>query len=470
MSDDDFEDDDTLDVDLDDDDSFDDFEGQEQTLGDLWRNNPAIKAGVIVGAGLLVLVSFFMFGGGGSSEPPAESFVAPGADVAGTPGSEQVSPNYREAVEEQNETIAEEAKQTGGSAIPTPIDPPVSKVPLLSEPEKKEDPLQRWRKLQEERLEREIERKKEAQAAAPPPQAAPVQDPAATVDQEQVIADLAGAMADQMQAVLENRSQPSVQSVTINSKEYLKRMQEEASGIDATGRQGNTGANAANNNPEARPEPKILFPAGQIAYAQLLIEANTDVPGPVLAQIHSGPLKGNRILGTFQEQNELLTLRFNTVVIDGKSQSIDAIALDPNTSLGGMATEVDHRYFKRILLPMAADFVEGAARAISDSGRTNVTIQGETVTESTNDTTTEEEIASGIEEAGDSMSNIIEQIAANTRVMVRIAAGTPMGVLFMSPVIEQNADANQSNTGRTATPFNRPTPGSRPVSLPNLNN
>jgi len=47
---------------------FEDFEGGGATLGDMWRNNPLVKIGVIAGGLITVIGAVILFGG--SSEPP----------------------------------------------------------------------------------------------------------------------------------------------------------------------------------------------------------------------------------------------------------------------------------------------------------------------------------------------------------------------------------------------------------------
>jgi intracellular multiplication protein IcmE len=165
-----------------------------------------------------------------------------------------------------------------------------------------------------------------------------------------------------------------------------------------------------------------------------LIEANTDAPGPVMAQIASGPLRGSRVLGSFQSSEEYITLNFTQVVIDGINYPVEAVAIDPNTTLPGMVTEIDRRYLKRIVLPMAAEFISGLTKAISDSGTTTVVIEGGGIAQSTADKNSRQEVASGISAAGDELADILEDEADRTRPMLRIASGTPIGILFLSPV------------------------------------
>lgn len=217
--------------------------------------------------------------------------------------------------------------------------------------------------------------------------------------------------------------------MTITSPDILEPAEEESEQAGTAGDGGDT----ANGGIEEVPEI-IVVPAGEIAYAQIITEANSDIPGPVLGQIISGPLSGSRVLGDFSVENDLISLRFNTVVVDGISYQIDTIALDPATTLPGMATDVDHRYLRRVLLPTAAAFIEGAAEAITDTGRTNVSVSGDVVAEETEGTDSREQIASGIEEASSQLSEIIEEMNENVEPLIIIRAGTPMGLLFIEPM------------------------------------
>ena len=406
---------DDLDDDMSLDDSFDDFEKKDRTLGDLWRDNPLFKIGSIAGGAVLIFLVISMLGG--DNTPVEQSYVGAAPDIKATPGDEVVSPKYKEAIEEQNEAEIERAFQEGDSALPVPIEPPVGIVSLPDEEEEVEDPLQRWRRLQEERLEREIQQR-ETEVIP--------EDNSGDVERQEAISQLAETMAQQMSSILESQSEVNLSSLTLTGPDFLsqleQQMEEEAAEL------------AAEGEVSDETSSEVLLPAGEILYAQLLTEANTDAPGPVLAEIMSGPLKGNRILGTFEEQNELLTLSFDTIVYEEESLTIDAVALDPETTLPGMATEVDHRYFQRIVLPAAAAFVEGMASAISESGLTTVTVEGDTVAEETEDTDTEQEVAAGVEEAGQEIGEILDDLADDVEVLVRIEAGTPIGVLFLEPV------------------------------------
>lgn len=394
--------------------NFDDFEKKPGTLGSLWRENPGFKVGIIVVAAVVVFGAIFMMGG--SKKPVDQSFVPAGSEVSSPPSTEASSPAYIDAVQEENQTRYEEAVRTGSSSLPTPINPPVGRLTMPDEEGNTEDPLQRWRKLQEERLERELQK---TQSVKP--------EYADEEKRQKAVQALSALMTQQMQAILESKNEEKkggYKSLTsISWLDDLKEKEEQKAQQEA--------AAAA---PVIQSEDVILQPAGKVIYAQLLTEANSDVPGPVLAQIMAGPLAGSRVLGSFEVNDEYLTLTFNTVVVDDESLDMSGVALDPDTTLPGMATDVDHHYLKRVILPMAAAFVEGAASAISESGRTTVSIQGETVAESTEPADNKQEIASGIDEAGQKLGEIFDDMADETEVTVRIESGTPIGILFLEPV------------------------------------
>ncbi len=417
---------DDLDDDLSIDDSFDDFEKKEGggTLGDLWRDNALFKIGVIAGAGIFLFVLISFLGGGDDELAPSSVGAAP--EVTSTPGSEGASEVYREAVREINEATIEEAFETGTSAIPVPIEPAPGIVTLPDQEEEAEDPLQRWRRLQEERLEKELQQRETA---------VPV-DTGADAARSEAISALAEAMSQQMQSILQTQNEITVSQTNMTDSDFLETMrQKQLEEAGLIGEDGEFIGDGEFEEGELAGEPEVLFPAGEIVYAQLLTEANTDAPGPILGEIMSGPLKGNRILGSFEPQDSYLTLNFDTIVIDGEALTIDAVALDVDTTLPALATEVDRRYFKRIFLPAAAAFIEGFAEAVAESGRTTITIEGQTVAEEEEEASDEQEIASGIEEVGTELGEILDEMAEDTEVLIRVESGTPFGLLFVEPVL-----------------------------------
>ncbi len=434
---------DDLDLDLDlDDTGFDEFAEKEQTdntLLHLWHNNPLFKVGAIA-VGVILFI-FIIVKLSAKDEPAARSKVQKAPEIQSTPGGEGSSQAYIEALVDENTSRYEQALTQGGSSIPTPINAGDDLLSLGGEDAgDQEDPLQRWRRLQQERL-------ANANAAAEELEELDLGPTAEELAQRrQAIEALASTMGEQMSAILDNKSEVNVDNMSLTPIQFLEDLKEsqELAAQEALEQE---------NGDEDGDEATItVVHAGEIAYAKLLIEANSDVQGPVLALLLSGPLKGEKVLGSFEVQDEYLTLNFDTVVIDGESHEIEAVALDPDTTLPGMATDVDHHYLARIVLPMASSFIEGAASAIAETGLTTITIEGDTVTSEQAESDNEQEIAAGIDEAGSELSSIIDEMTDDLETTVIIRTGTPMGLLFTSPVslpisstLAQKIDNKQSN-------------------------
>lgn len=74
-----------------------------------------------------------------------------GVSVTAPPGTDAASPAYIAAVESRNEAELEHALRTGGSTLPVPVETPSERLQLPRKSDKAEDPLHRWRRLQEEK-------------------------------------------------------------------------------------------------------------------------------------------------------------------------------------------------------------------------------------------------------------------------------------------------------------------------------
>ena len=403
---------------------FDEFV-QKSSPGDALRNSAAAKIGVVV-VGLVVVVGAMWFFCQKEPETP-DSMLPLASEVSSPPGAAEASPAYVAAVEEKNEEELDKALRTGGSTIPVPVESPTDRLQLPEEQSESEDPLHRWRRMQEERVIRSAEQDDEV-------------EPVTVLDSEQqneAMKKMAEAMSKQMQSILGTRTQ------RINFT-YMSLVDSSSGGAGGGAAASGPGQDGEFDGEVEEEEPAVIIPAGEIEYGQLIIEANSDVPGPVLALLVSGPLKGAKLIGTFTVQNDYLTLRFDTLVYEGQDIGISAIALDPETTLPGMATEVDHRYLQRILLPAAAAFVEGFSEAIAQTDATSITIDtggsGTTTTATDQDLGTKEEVALGVKEAGEEVRDIIDEMADDVQVLVKIHAGTPIGVLFTAAVTEDAED------------------------------
>ncbi len=446
--------DDDIDDNFDDDFSdggFDDFNNEGNSLGDIWRNNPLVKIGAIL-LGVAILIGGIMLFGG-TNEGLNVSQVGTPKDVNEAPGTNEVSETIRQAIEETNTNRVEEAQRTGTSALPMPVEAPKGMIAVQEADAPEEDPLERWRRMQEQRIQQ--------QQIAPQeqPQDLPAPEPVDTVTP--AINALGEVMAEQMQSILSNQKVNTTQSTNITSMGYLDNIaaQEEAALQQQIAL--NNEAQLLNSNSTALNQENIILPAGTIEYAQIITAVSTDAPGPVLAEVVTGPLKGARAIGSFNANYNYLTLEFNTFVVEGVGFRTSAVAIDPDTTLPGVVTNIDRRYFSRIILPAAAEFVEGFSDALADSGRTTVTINSDgttTQTTDSNDLDTEEAVAQGIEEAGSQVSDALVERGDQIQPLLEIAAGTPVGLLFVEPVIAnpeviQETGIQEPSTG-TSLPIN----------------
>ena len=426
---------------------FEDFDGGEQSMGDMLRNNPMVKIGVVLGAIATIVGGIVLFGG--EKQTGGTSVMRPGSDLTQAPGANEVSDTYREQIRDFNQAQIDQAQSTGQSALPVPVGTTRGVIPLDEAKVSEEDPLERWRRLQAERIEKEKQAAPEAGPQAPPV------DPNAEVKQQ-----LAKAMAGQMESILDFKTIKGAEQESVSSPDWIQQKREEEQQKLEQERLEAEGANQPS-------DVVILLPAGTIEYAQLMTEANTDAPGPVLAQIVSGPLAGSRAIGSFKASDEYITLQFNTVVVDGIAYGTDAIALDPKTANPGMITEIDKKYFTRVILPAAAAFIEGLGGAIAETGSTTLTVAtgGSSSSSTTEDLDTKQEFFKAVEEAAEKVGEMLDEEADNAEPMLRVAAGTPMALLFVKPVQQSTSKAEPTVASQTSNqnPFGNLIPAFIPV-------
>jgi len=444
---------DNMDIDLED--EFSEDVGSEKvSLKEMWDSNPFLKIGAVVfGAIVLGMVYMFVMGGD-DTEQEADSIIRMAPGAAGAVG-EEVSEAYREAVEEENIRRAEVARRIGQSAMPTPVGQPHGQLEVGRVDEEElsgVDPLQEWRRSAEaRRFEISFGDDPRDLAPAPMPEITPIVEPIRP--QTEIVQDpeMISRLADQMRMIIATKAPESAsfQSFIKIPSEYVELREERAkqkAEEDAMIRSFGGATSSAGGGSSARgggddfyydDEDIVLVSGGQVVYAQLLNELNSDVPTPVLAHILSGPLRGGRAIGAFTVADEYLVITFDRVIKDTISYPIDAIALDPDTTLGGMASSVDHHYFRRIILPAASRFISGYSEGVTQTQQTVVSDGGGGAVASQEELDTKQEIFMGIREAADGLTQIIDQNAMRP-ITVKLSRGTPMGLLFMENVRESD--------------------------------
>ena len=137
--------------------------------------------------------------------------------------------------------------------------------------------------------------------------------------------------------------------------------------------------------PAAAPEVKsnIRFVrSGSVVPARLLTPLSSDNPGPVLAEITSGPLKGARMIGNMSVQREGIMVQFSQIMKPGwpDNYAISAVGLSDD-GYTGMATDVNHHYFQRYTALLAGNFLQGYGQGLSQTGSSTVITEGTVVSD-----------------------------------------------------------------------------------------
>lgn len=188
-----------------------------------------------------------------------------------------------------------------------------------------------------------------------------------------------------------------------------------------------------NASPVDNLPPSKIFTAkaGDVMYAVLTTEVDTDVPGPIMATLVSGKLKGARLIGSFTQAGESAQISFNSISLPklSRSSGIQAIAVDADTAKTALASEVDHHYLLRYGSLFASSFLKGFSNAITNEGST--VTNGDSTVQTISKKSNNERVMIGLGEVGTeyakSMSSNFER-----PITVKVKKGTGFGLLFVS--------------------------------------
>ena len=138
-----------------------------------------------------------------------------------------------------------------------------------------------------------------------------------------------------------------------------------ASGIDASG------ADASGVDGGELDRGRVLLAGGTTVYAALALGIESRHPGPVVATLLAGPLKGGRLFGGFDAADDAMVLRFDRLVLStGAPIAVDAYGVDPDCRCYAIAGSVDHHWFARVILPAAAGFAQRFLETAARPGNT----------------------------------------------------------------------------------------------------
>ncbi len=436
-------------------DAPEDFEKEEHaekpSLREVWENNPALKLAAIVLGGAVLLGGYMIFFSKGDETTRAVIRAGDLATSKQVPGAKEVDPAYRAALEAANKKNAEDADKHGGSAIPLPIAVPKgSGLEIPEMPEKhKDDVLAEWKKVADAgRMKAAKEEIDEENVPVPEvvPTVQPIRPQPVAVKPDP---NLAKNLAAQMRIIIGAQAPALPRDLKITTEESPYEKMKEAQEAQKATAAGGAGAGAAAGAVPAAgagaagtaaqtAAPKMIVPAGSIAYAQLLNQLDSDIPGPVLAQILSGPFSGGRLIGKISMVDDFIVITFSTVVKDTVSYKIAAVGLDQNTTLEGQATSVDKHYFDKVVLPAAAAFLTGYSSAISSPQQSQSATSGVGTQTTTSPYSPKQSLFKGLEAASSAYGSVLTK-DANLPNTVIVNKGTTMGVFFTTSVTTGDA-------------------------------
>ncbi len=116
-------------------------------------------------------------------------------------------------------------------------------------------------------------------------------------------------------------------------------------------------------DPAATAQP-VIIPVGRGIFAHPIIALSSDQTSPVILQADSGPIAGDRMIGSFSRENDRLIININQIIHNGQSIDCAGFVIAPDTMEAAVASGVNQHYISRFLLPAAAAFVEGLGNAI----------------------------------------------------------------------------------------------------------
>ena len=274
------------------------------------------------------------------------SVAAPPPGYETRQGSQPVTHAYDEALRTADSQRIEEARSSGGSALPTvrastqeqvlpvidpdPVEeaPPVVDLPVVQPPIVVQQPVT---------------------------PASPVVQPPAAPRNPQVSQRMVDAVA-----IL--RRTPPVAEVTrfSNGEIAAPRQEQSPPAVDAP--------------PSAAQPDADLPPPGTILYAEMVSRANSDTPGPVLARILQGRYAGATLIGSFSTAQNALIIQFSRMTYeeDGATRTVavNATAVDTAHVGTALATSVDRHLFQKLSIGFVASFAEGFGNALARSGTT----------------------------------------------------------------------------------------------------
>ncbi|UTC24401.1 hypothetical protein MMH89_04105 [Candidatus Comchoanobacter bicostacola] len=254
------------------------------------------------------------------------------------------------------------------------------------------------------------------------PQVSATEDLIAQQERDTRIARLASAMQAQSTSLYGSWDQASTQSInsSASTPESYGLSSAEEGGVY---RPGMTGFDNAS-----------YLKAGSIMYAVLDNDVVSTDPSPIRATIINGPLKGSKVLGEFEQNENKLVLKFDRINQSRapRSQDISVFAVDVNTDQN---VEIETHALLKYGSLFAASFLSGlndvAKNVGTELSTTNNGASGVTTSVSKGGSVTQSKIlVAGLGKVGENMVEEIQKFQ-DIAPTVRMKSGATFGLLIM---------------------------------------
>ena len=183
---------------------------------------------------------------------------------------------------------------------------------------------------------------------------------------------------------------------------------------------------------------RILVPAGRGVYAHPVLALNSDETSPAVFQADSGPLAGDRMIGTFAKQANRLIIHISSVIHQGQQISCDGVVIAPDTMEASVASRVDEHYISRFVLPAAAAFVAGLGQAIEQTSNSVAVLSPFGGATTTNHLNIQQQLGVAAGTASTQLGTIINQEAPKGPT-ISLEANVAVGIMFLSNVVEHRS-------------------------------
>lgn len=409
------------------------------------RNPQQRNLFLALGVGALVVlgVGIYFAKGNSQSQQPAGANVATVPPVNAVPGT-STSPDYNKRVQESNDQQAQQALNQGTTFIPTVTgqNNMANTSPLDLIDKQKEEAARKAKEAEEARAAEELARvqQEERDRLAQQPVVINIQPTPQPVAPAPVVKKPKYTNEDYilLSAIINAQRIRSPHSEFDYAGQTLEENEPTANNTINNGGNGIQGTQVSNNIQQQAQGSMLPFAkAGTIFNAVLETAVNSDEPGPVLAKIVSGPMKGTRLIGSMQNVGERVVLQFSTASLPNMSTStkISAVAVDPDTSRTALASDVDHHYFARYGILLASSFLSGWSNAIANQNSTTYVTDSGTIVRDQGQLDSKQINRQAFGQVGTELANSVRQNTQNIKPTVTVDAGIAIGILLVDDFV-----------------------------------